>query len=447
MFKKKSVNEIGMPAVPPKPALVLLRLTETSANGLALHQWEDGVWREAALDDQFLSAFNPDLEVSAVPDTHPSLNLPEGCKALLLLPGNWVWSGVESIPKAARRQANAIGYMVEEQLAEDVEDLHFVCTPRNGDICSIYAISKDKMEILHSQVERLKWPLVAALPEYLLLDLLESDVSLWLDGDQAHVWQSSGQGLSIRREYLQPLLGSLLGEVVSAEVGADAEGTDEEAEGKKLLLLGAGEEDGLVVAELESLFADRLQMNKRSPEEIFLERYKPGKLSNLLSGDYQLASGKTESVWWVKPAKVAVFCFAAQLLFFVGAGAYYHWQAEQAEEQARAMFTEMFPNVRPSAQLRRQLNGFLKSAGNQGGAFSTHMQQLSKVWTEQRGKELQLQSLRFDGQRGEMVLQLKAQNLSDLDTFVSKLSGNGLRANLLGANELKEGVSGRVRVR
>ncbi|WP_444890366.1 type II secretion system protein GspL [Microbulbifer sp. DLAB2-AA] len=444
MFKKKSVNEIGMPAVPPKPALVLLRLSETGAGGLTLHQWENGSWCEAALDNEFLSAFNPEFEASAVPDIHPALNLPEGSKALLLLPGNWVWSGVESIPKAARRQANAIGYMVEEQLAEDVEDLHFVCAPRNGDICSIYAISKDKMEILHSQVERLGWPLTAALPEYLLLDLLDIDLSLWLDGEQAHFWQSTGQGLSIRREYLQPLLGSLLGADITSEEGADEE---EGEEGKELLLLGGGEEDGLVVAELESLFADRLQVNQRPPEEVFLERYKPGKLSNLLSGDYQLASGKTESVWWLKPVKVAAFCFVAQLLFFVGAGAYYHWQAEQAEEQARAMFTEMFPNVRPSAQLRRQLNGFLKNAGNQGGAFTTHMQQLSKVWTQQRGKELQLQSLRFDGQRGEMVLQLKAQNLSDLDTFVSKLSGNGLRADLLGANELKKGVSGRVRVR
>ncbi|GAB2902376.1 type II secretion system protein GspL [Microbulbifer echini] len=442
MFKKKSVNEIGMPAAPPKPALVMLRLSENSDDQLTLHQWEGGEWRQLALDDAFLSAFDPEFETATESEILPALNLPEGSKALLLLPGNWVWSGVEAIPKAARRQTNAIGYMVEEQLAEDVEDLHFVCSPRHGDICSIYAIAKDKMDILHSQLERLNWSLIAALPEYQLLDLLESDLSLWLEGEQAHIWQKSGQGLSIRREYLQPLLGSLLGEGDAPE-----ENTSEEPEGKSLLLLGAGEGDGLIVAELESLFDDRLQSNQRPPEDIFLERYKPGILANLLSGDYQLSTGESNSVWWVKPAKVAAFCFAAQLLFFVGAGAFYHWQAEQAEEQARTMFTELFPNVRPSAQLRRQLNGFLKGAGNQGGTFTTHMQQLSEVWTEQRGKELKLQSLRFDGQRGEMVLQLKAQSLSDLDTFVSKLSSSGLRADLLGANELKKGVSGRVRVR
>jgi len=433
-----------MPAVPPKPSLLLLRLTESADKNLTLHQWQDGAWQRAALDDAFVTAFNPEFEGTDSAEEIPSLSFADGAKALLLVPGNWVWSGVESIPKAARRQANAIGYMVEEHLAEDVEDLHFICSPRDGDLCSVYAVARDKMEALRNQVERLKWPLVAAVAEYQLLGMLESDLALWLDGAQAHVWQDSGQGLSIRREYLQPMLSSLLGEDESVQ--EPEEGEDESAE-KSLLLLGAGEDDGLIVGELETLFAERLQRNQRAPEEVFLERYKPGKLSNLLSGDYQLSGGEVEGVWWLKPAKVAAICFAAQLFFFVGAGAYFHWQAEQAEEQARTMFTELFPNTRPSAQIRRQLDGFLKSAGSQGGAFTTQMQQLSKVWTEQRGKELKLQSLRFDGQRGEMVLQLKASSLSDLDTFVSKLSGNGLRADLLGANELKKGVSGRVRVR
>ncbi|BBM03396.1 type II secretion system protein GspL [Microbulbifer sp. GL-2] len=444
MFKKKSLNEIGMPAVPPKPSLLLLRLTESADKNLTLHQWQGGAWQRAALDDEFVTAFNPEFEGTDSAEEIPSLSFDDSAKALLLVPGNWVWSGVESIPKAARRQTNAIGYMVEEHLAEDVEDLHFICSPREGDLCSVYAVARDKMEVLHNQVERLKWPLVAAVAEYQMLGMLEGDLALWLDGEQAHVWQESGQGLSIRREYLQPMLSSLLGEDDSAQEPEEDEG---ESAQKSLLLLGAGEDDGLIVGELETLFAERLQRNQRPPEEVFLERYKPGKLSNLLSGDYQLSGGEVEGVWWLKPAKVAAFCFAAQLLFFVGAGAYFHWQAEQAEEQARTMFTELFPNTRPSAQIRRQLDGFLKSAGSQGGAFTTQMQQLSKVWTEQRGKELKLQSLRFDGQRGEMVLQLKASSLSDLDTFVSKLSGNGLRADLLGANELKKGVSGRVRVR
>ncbi|AWF81496.1 hypothetical protein BTJ40_12055 [Microbulbifer sp. A4B17] len=446
MFKKKSINEIEAPAAPPQSSLVLLRLSETADLTLRLHQWQEGIWQQVALDEEFAQAFNPDFVVPEEEPEVPQLNLPQGAKALLMVPGNWVWSGLETIPKAARRQASAIGYMVEEHLAQDVEDLHFACRPRSGDLCSVYAIDIEKIEALHSQMERLQWPLAAVVPEYELLSLIDGDIRLWLDGGQAHIWKGAGQGLTVNRDFLQPLLGSLLDDGGDTETDGDAE-SGEPIDSTKVVLLGAGESDGLVVAELESQFGDGLQLNQRPAEEVLIERFKPGSLTNLLTGDYQLSSSKSAAVWWMRPAKVAAACFVVQLLFFVGAGAFYQWQGNQAENEARAMFTELFPNTRPSAQMRRQLEGFLKGAGNQGGAFSNQMQQLSKIWIAHKGGALKLQSLRFDGQRGEMVLQLQAENLSDLDAFVSKLSGGGIKADLLGANELKKGVSGRIRLR
>ncbi|WP_413665699.1 type II secretion system protein GspL [Microbulbifer sp. CNSA002] len=447
MFKKKSINEIEAPTAPPQSSLVLLRLSETADLTLRLHQWQEGNWQQVALDSEFAQAFNPEFEAVEEQPEFPQLNLPEGAKALLMVPGNWVWSGLETIPKAARRQASAIGYMVEEHLAQDVEDLHFACRPRTGDLCSVYAIDVEKIEALHSQLERLQWPLAAVVPEYELLSLIEGDIRLWLDGGQAHIWKGAGQGLTVNRDFLQPLLGSLLVDEGGESESEDDSESGEPIDNKQVVLLGAGEQDGLLIAELESQFGDGLQLNQRSAEEVFVERFKLGLLTNLLTGDYQLSSNKSAAVWWMRPAKVAAACFVIQLLFFVGAGAFYQWKGNQSEEQARAMFTELFPNTRPSAQMRRQLEGFLKGAGNQGGAFSTQMQQLSKVWIAHKGGALKLQSLRFDGQRGEMVLQLQAENLSDLDAFVSKLSGGGIKADLLGANELKKGVSGRIRLR
>ncbi|WP_444931147.1 type II secretion system protein GspL [Microbulbifer sp. SSSA002] len=446
MFKKKSINEIEAPAAPPQSSLQLLRLSETSDLTLHLHQWQEGNWQQVALDVEFARAFNPEFVAPEEEPEYPQPHLPDGARALLIVPGNWVWSGLETIPKAARRQASAIGYMVEEHLAQDVEDLHFVCRPRSGDLCSVYAIDLEKIEALHSQLERLQWPLAAVVPEYELLDLVEGDIRLWLDGAQAHIWKGVGQGLTVNRDFLQPLLGSLLVDSGDNDTEEDTE-SDESTDSKQVVLLGADERDGLIVAELESQFGEGLQLNPQRAESVFIERFKSGALTNLLSGNYQLSGSKSAAVWWMRPAKVAAACFVAQLLFFVGAGAFYQWQGNQAEEQARAMFSELFPNTRPSAQMRRQLEGFLKGAGSQGGAFSTQMQQLSKIWIAHKGGALKLQSLRFDGQRGEMVLQLQAENLSDLDAFVSKLSGGGIKADLLGANELKKGVSGRIRLR
>ncbi|WP_193164170.1 type II secretion system protein GspL [Microbulbifer hainanensis] len=424
--------------------LLLLRLSESGGwdQPVRLHCWSDRGWRPVAVDEEFVRAFNPSCEPEPTPEDALQLAFPEGARALLLLPGNWVWSGVERVPKAARRQSRAVGYLVEERLAEDVEDLHFVCRPRRGDECSIYAVARDKMAALHGQLERLQWPIVTAAPEYQLLDLMEQDIALWLDGGQAHIWHRAGHGLSVRRQYLQPLL-ALLAQPATGDEIADA---DEQP--PELALLGAGDEDGLAVAELESLFAEHLHPVSGSAEEALLSRYKPARLVNLLVDEYQLDDGTEEGSWWVRPVKVAAACFAAQLMLFVAAGGYYQWRASAAEAEARALFSDLLPNVTPSSDLRRQINGYLSRAGGSDSSFASQLQLLSRVWGQQKGTKLKLQSLRFDGNRGEMVLQLQAPNLTDLDTVVGNLSGGGqYRAELLAASELDEGVSGRIRLR
>ena len=426
--------------------LLLLRLSESGGwdQPVHLHCWSDRGWRPVDVDEEFVRAFNPSCEPGPTPEDALQLTFPEGARALLLLPGNWVWSGVERVPKAARRQSHAVGYLVEERLAEDVEDLHFVCRPRSGEDCSVYAVARKKMAALHGQLERLQWPVVTAAPEYQLLDLMGQDIALWLDGSQAHIWHRAGHGLSVRRQYLQPLLAQL----ARPDTGDKMNDEMADEQPPELALLGVGDGDGLALAELESLFAEHLHPVTGSAEEALLSRYKPGRLVNLLVDEYQLDDGTEERNWWLRPAKVVAACFAAQLILFIAAGGYYQWRASAAEQEARALFSELLPNVSPSADLRRQINGYLNRAGGSDSSFASQLQLLSRVWGQQKGTELKLQSLRFDGNRGEMVLQLQAPNLTDLDAVVGNLSSGGqYRAELLAASELDEGVSGRIRLR
>ena len=429
------------PGASAEKRLLLLRLVagQGGAAVAGVEYWSDSGWRPVAVDSEFIRAFAPDADIVEPPADAMNLEFAEGTRALLLLPGNWVWSGVETIPKAARRQSLAVGYMVEDQLADDVEDLHFVCQPRSGDQCSVYAVAKTKMATLHAQLQRLHWPLVAAIPEYQFLDLLDADTALWLDGGQAHVWHGAGHGVSLRRQFLQPLLAPLVEGGAADDAG--------EAEPGKLELLGAGPEDDLAVAELESLFGDRLRKHSGAVEDLLLARFRPSRLANLLVGEFAQQEDTAEADWWIKPAKVAAVCFAAQLLLFVAAGSYFHWRAAATEAEARTLFAEFFPNVAPRPGLRRQIEGYLNQASGSGGSFSGQMQLLSRVWAQQAGAGLKLQSLRFDGNRGDMVLQVQAANLSDLDTLVGQLSSGGYRAELLAASELEKGVSGRVRLR
>jgi len=441
----------------------LLRLVDESlsaAGRISVQFWQDGQWQPVAIDDDLAHAFAPgettdsvtvaagsEDEQAAEPENADTsgaegaveLTFADGERGLLLLPGSWVWSGLEVIPRAARRQSTAVGYMLEDQLAEDVEDLHFVCHPVEGDLCSVFAVARRKIQTLHAQLSRLGWAIVAAIPEFGLLSGAAGQSSIWLDGTRAHMWQLPGRGLTVSRPLLLPVAESLF--APENEEAEEIEGPLNTAT-TAINLFGAPEE--LETGGLSQL--GELAAHPGAESEL-LGKLSPGAAGNLLSGEYQLVLGSHEGPWWRKPAIAVAVCFVLQLLFFLGAGTYFKIQANKADAQARTAFSEIFPGDTPRADLRRQITGYLNQSSGGSGDFARQLQQLADVWKTGKPGDLSLQSLRFDGSRGELVLQLRAANLGQLDAVVGKLSSGQYQAELLAANELEDGVSGRIRLR
>lgn len=429
-----------------------------AAGSVVLQSWQPDGWQDVATDAAFQSAFivsasdsgysiaesNAGVEVSEGGQSEHLSFEPED-RAIMLIPGSWVWNGLETIPRAARRQSSAVGYMVEEQLAEDVEELHFVCEPVSGDLCSVMAVASDKLAALKEQVERLGWPVIAAIPEYRVLSSGGNHSAVWLDAERAHFWQASGKGLSVARPLAGVIAESLFAPAgeVAGEVVKDGGAATIDSDVLELRVLGDPSE--LELATFQQL--GEVTAAAETPEAAFLESVGNTVPGNLLSGEYQVTLKSDAGPWWKKPAIAVAVCFVLQLVFFVGAGIYYKVQASKADEAAKALFTEIFPGDSPSADLRRQITGYLNQASGGGGEFAGQLQQLSTVWTTGKPGELRLQSLRFDGNRGELVLQLRAANLGQLDAVVGKLSSGQFKAELLAANELEEGVSGRIRLR
>lgn len=440
------------------------------AGAVVLEFWHQGQWQPVAIDEDLAQAFAGEAEsiragidhsaVESADETADdtsdgsdqqsvTLDFEPGERGVLLIPGTWVWNGLESVPRAARRQSQAVGYMVEEQLAEDVDDLHFVCEPVLGDLCSVMAVSSIKLAILKAQLERLGWPVIAAIPEYRLLANTAGselpDSAIWLDHERAHFWHESGRGLSVNRPLAGVIAESLFaGEDAGATVDEElSELAAQASAGARLRLFG--DASALELATFEQLGAiDTVAM---SPEEGFLQGLKPTVPGNMLTGPYQVTLQSAEGPWWKKPAIAIAACFVLQLVFFIAAGTYYKVKAGQAEDTARELFSEIFPGDSPGADLRRQIAGYLNQSSAGGGEFAGQLQQLSSVWSGAKSGDLKLQSLRFDGNRGELVLQLRAANLGQLDTVVNKLGQGQFKAELLAANELEDGVSGRIRLR
>ena len=432
-----------------------------AAGNVLLQRWQDNAWQAVATDEAFQHAFSAgSLGASgtgyAVPGSGQDVTQRESGeddgdddalkfqpedRVVVLVPGSWVWNGLEAIPRAARRQSSAVGYMVEEQLAEDVEDLHFVCEPVSGDLCSVLAVSSDKLAALKGQIERLGWPVIGAIPEYRVLANTGDTSAIWLDDERAHVWLAAGKGLSVAR----PLAGVIAESLFTPSDLEGGEGESAEPESGQSALRVFGDPTPLELATFEQLAT--VETAGEAPETTFLTSMGAGVPGNLLTGDFQITLASDTGPWWKKPAIAVAACFVLQLVFFVAAGSYYKVQAGRADDAARAMFSEIFPGDSPSADLRRQITGYLNQSSGGGGEFASQLQQLSQVWTTGKSGDLQLQSMRFDGNRGELVLQLRAANLGQLDAVVGKLSSGQFKAELLAANELEDGVSGRIRLR
>lgn len=430
-----------------------------AAGSILLQYWREGSWQTVVTDAAFQRAFIAGASETgyAIPeaegaDSEPAEDAggdsdvlafePED-RAVVLVPGSWVWNGLEDVPRAARRQSSAVGYMVEEQLAEDVEDLHFVCEPVAGELCSVMAVASDKLAALKGQIERLGWPVIAAIPEYRVLSGAgvspSTSSAVWFDEERAHFWMAAGKGLSVARPLAGVIAESLMAPLDGAEVD-EAAGAEPPQELRVL-----GDPTDLEQASLEQLAT--VERISEAPATQFITSVGASVPGNLLTGDFQITLASDTGPWWKKPAMAVAACFVLQLAFFVGAGIYYSIQADRADEAARTMFSEIFPGDNPGADLRRQIMGYLNQSSGGGGEFAGQLQQLSKVWTTGNSGDLKLQSLRFDGNRGELVLQLRAANLGQLDSVVGKLSSGQFKAELLAANELEDGVSGRIRLR
>ncbi|WP_299592803.1 type II secretion system protein GspL [uncultured Microbulbifer sp.] len=432
-----------------------------AAGSVLLQCWREGAWQAVATDTAFQRAFiaNASEAGYAIPEAESAngeiateaegvisaLAFEPEDRAVILVPGSWVWNGLENVPRAARRQSTAVGYMVEEQLAEDVEDLHFVCEPVAGDLCSVMAVSSNKLAALKGQIERLGWPVIGAIPEYRVLANTGANSSaVWFDDDRAHFWMATGKGLSVARPLAGVIAESLM-IPVDTEEGAEVAGAQVGAEDPSALRV-LGDVTELELATFEQL-ATVERISDAPPEASFSASVGASVPGNLLTGDFQITLASDGGPWWKKPAIAVAACFALQLAFFVGAGVYYKIQADRADDAARTLFSEIFPGDSPGADLRRQIMGYLNQSSGGGGEFAGQLQQLSKVWATGNSGDLKLQSLRFDGNRGELVLQLRAANLGQLDSVVGKLGSGQFKAELLAANELDDGVSGRIRLR
>jgi general secretion pathway protein L len=335
--------------------------------------------------------------------------------------------------RQAAKLRKAIPYALEEQLSEDVEDLHFALGPRTEDGQAVAIIKRELLDDWlqafadHQLIPR------AILPDVLALPWREDEWFVGVDDQRALIRTGPFTGFACDRENLMILLRAALEE------------REEKPTNIHLWQCGAP-----VLADW-SMEPPRLLRHRcdGSLLQLLAEGAEPRNTINLLQGDYSTQTDLTKTL---KPWRWAALLLG--VLFAVGVTGkiiekkQLTTQKTALLQQSEQIYRQTFPGVKKVVNPRVQMEQHLKRLrGGDDTAQSSFLDLLassSKIISAD--KTAKLESIRF--RNNQLDLKVSAKTLSELDALKTRLKTQaGLNAELLNADSGQGKASGNLRIK
>ncbi|MFK7891393.1 MAG: type II secretion system protein GspL [Granulosicoccus sp.] len=359
----------------------------------------------------------------------------DGMRVTLIVPADDVLLAKTVVPgNSLARAQQAVPYALEEQVADDVDSLHFALGTKNkDDEYPIAVISHHAMETILKQCLEAQIRPSEIVPETLALPELQSDTP------EMTVWSGLlDHGRAVIR------LGDQLG--FATDMGMAAlmiEGANAQRDNElplSLVLFSTSPAEQITVPEM-------IEHETRSCDHR-MALYATGLANapriNLLQGDYNPKVGfdKAWKPWRTSLALAACVCVA----LFVG-----KWldvrQLQQQEADIDAQIAAAFEQALPGARMQRprtQIQSALDNIGaiNSDG-FTQRLSQIANSLATQPQTELRSIGYR----NGRFDLDLSTDAVPTLDALGVELRRQGtLQLSVQSANRENNAVRGRVRI-
>ncbi|MDA0790179.1 MAG: type II secretion system protein GspL [Proteobacteria bacterium] len=349
---------------------------------------------------------------------------------IVAVPGESVLVTSAVVPSRQHRQiVQAIPFIVEEDLASDVDDCHFAIGPRDADgrvnVCVV-----DKA-LMHQWLATLSE--AGIQPKHLYPDTLlapfTGDVGITVDGDRAHIRSGPNRGFTVPTSQIAFAIELL--QISSGEIHLYCHPDQREALGIEL-------------AQLEAI--EGITIHDHPTQTGGLARLAPASGSiDLLQGPFQKRqeSGGRFRVWR-SAAILAVCTFLIHVSLLLGQGIYLEVAAARYEGEAMALYQQIFPNDRNVRDLRRRWNAHI-GAGNGGG--SEFLSLFQDAATGLPAADLTVNNINYNDSRGDLILQLTANRSEQLVSYAQSLNQSGLDAEIGTISQQDSDVRGSIKVR
>jgi len=345
--------------------------------------------------------------------------------------------------RQARYVQQALPFVIEESVAEDIEDMHLVVGKK---------LSSQQYPVLLAKIDTMDFWYKAALElgiplhgMYLDADLIRSEnaaTAVLIDGEDALVY---AEGLSCTRTSLANLAVYL--ELVSNE-------TDDNLSIHILVAEGERERHNVLLAQLAQIEQANLEIDTFTCsvfDVVCAAYFNDGDLTNLCHSRFPGTAQDSQSTLrkWLPLAAVATLLFLVQIGFDLAETFLHQRQADQYREQSVKLYQSLFPQERTIASPRRQLEGKLRNAANRvvNTDFLAMLGEIGYQLSQQPQKSrMTLNNMQYSEKRGELAMEISAPSLDDLDRYKQSITQSGYQVNIGSAIKEASSVRGKLTV-
>ncbi|WP_261816444.1 type II secretion system protein GspL [Vibrio gallicus] len=349
-------------------------------------------------------------ELSSIEELSSLAHYAQERRTLLLLDSCDVILHEVEVPAGATRQlATMLPFLLEDDVAQDVDELHFTILKQTGTRAWTAAIERDYLSQCVEHFKQAGIELSRVIPDVLVLPNLESDITVMPFANHYLIRHDEFSGFSIE-QLLLPVINEQLPFVTSAQDQDDD--TSPAADPLKVDCFESIPEPLQGRSDLECRI-----VNSELPMQVLAKNAQLSSLT-LLSGEFKRQSSWLKNVRvWRTPAIAAGILLA---LFSVKTFVHVNQIESQAaayRTESERIFRSVFPDKRriPTVSyLKRQMTDETTrlSGGTVEAPMLTWLIEVQAALKD--NKNVKIQNLKYDGNRDELRIQAQA---NDFQTF------------------------------
>ncbi len=345
----------------------------------------------------------------------------EGKSLTVLMPVDQALVTRVLVPQKQRKHlAQVLPYLLEDQLAGAVDDLHVVPgAALDGDYQQVIAIEHQVLQRLRQQLAEHLLVADDIVIDALCLPAATDSASLLLLGEQALLRVPDGTAQLLNHGELPALLPLLCGNLPVRAWRADSEQT-----------LPA------ICSDVQDIDLPLALLARQARSSV-----------SLLQGTYAKRTA-WHSHWqaWRKVAVIAAVAVLLQYAYAVTDWLLLKQRSHALDDAIRSSFAQAFPDQASTPYPIGSMNGYIKNLGSGGGAgFTALLDEVRPILKASDG--ISLRGLGYEAASNELRLDLSARDLSALNQLDSTLQQRGFTTDLGQASAGSAGYSGRLVLR